>query len=228
MATSRHNAGLALFGKARRNILALLFGHADNAYYFSEIVKSAATGVSQVQLELKRLTDAGLLLREKRANQVYFRANPGAPIFEDLKNIVVKTFGVAAVVSVALQPFQNRIDVAFIYGSVARGEETAASDLDLLIIGSVTFAETVDAMRSPEQVLRREINATVFPVREFASRTSRGDHFLENVLQDAKIFLIGDERDLDRLAEERRPQSAQTQRARAKKATRTRRPLSRR
>ena len=118
MATLRHNAGVALFGKARRNILALLFGHADKAYYLSEIVKSAATGVSQVQLELKRLTDTGLLLREKRANQVYFRANPDAPIFEDLKNIVVETFGVAAVVRAALQRRQTDCGALVLAGQI--------------------------------------------------------------------------------------------------------------
>ena len=226
--TSRPNAGHALFGKARRNILALLFGHADRDFYLNEIVKSAAAGVSQVQLELKRLTEAGLLLRERRANQLYFRANPRAPLFADIKNLVAKTFGVAGIVREALEPLESRIDVAFIYGSIASGEETAVSDIDLMVIGSAKFADIVEAMRTPQRTLGREINATVFPREEFIARMSGGDPFLDNVLQNPKIFLTGEEGGLSRLAEKRLSEGTQARLPGAAKSVRSRRSQPRR
>lgn len=193
----KSNLGIALFGKARRNVLALLFGHPERAFYLSEIVKLAHTGVSQIQLELKRLTAVGLLIREKRANQVYFRANPAAPIFEELKNIATKTFGVADVVREAITPLAKQIQLAFIYGSIARQDETARSDVDLLVIGDVSFSSLVARLADSEKIILRDVSPTVYSASEFTEKIREGHHFVSAILERPKLFLIGNEEMLD-------------------------------
>lgn len=197
----------ALFGKARRNVLALLFGNPDHAFYTREIVKHAGTGASQVQRELENLTAAGLLVRSRRGNQVYFQANPQAPIFDELKAIVFKTFGVADVIRDTLLPFTKRIGVAFIYGSIARREDTGKSDIDIFVVGDVPLSKLSGPLAEAEAGLRRPVSPTIYTPDEFADRIRRKNHFVTRVLEQPKIFLIGDEHDLRWLAE---PESAES------------------
>ena len=126
----------ALFGKTRRNVLALLFGKPDRSFYLREIAGHAGTGMSQVQKELQQLAAAGLVLRERHANQMHFRANREAPIYTELLGIVTKTFGVADLLRRMLVPFKRHMRLAFIYGSIAKGSANAASDVDLFLVGA--------------------------------------------------------------------------------------------
>lgn len=181
----------ALFGKARRGVLALMFGQPGNAFYTREIVKWVGAGASQVQKELELLTSAGLLLREERANQVYYRANPAAAIYPELVGLVTKSFGVADVLREALYTFVDRIVFACVYGSVARGEQRADSDIDMLIVGSVRLSELALALQSAEARLGYRISPTLIGKSEFKQRIGEGDTFLRKVLAGPTIPLLG-------------------------------------
>lgn len=199
MTTATFPIAEALFSKTRRAVLALLFGQPDKAFYTREIVAAAGAGTSQVQKELDQLTRAGLLIRERRANQVYFHANPDAPVFAELSGLVVKTFGIADVVRAVLAPLSERIAAAFIYGSVARGEHHAGSDIDVFIVGDVLLAELALPLSGAEKRLGRPISTTMFDRAEFASRVKKRDHFVSRVLAGPKTFLIGDQAGLEAL-----------------------------
>jgi predicted nucleotidyltransferase len=188
-----------LFGKTRRAVLSLLYSHVDDAFYLRQIVRAAGVGVGSVQRELKELSDAGIIRRIVRGHQVYYQANPQCPVFAEVKNLVLKTVGVGAALQAALTPLGDRIDVAFIYGSIARSEEHRDSDIDVLVVGKVTFAEIVSSLSEAQKTLGREINPTVYPPAEFRSKLAAGHHFLSSVLRGPMFFLIGDKRELAKL-----------------------------
>jgi len=192
-----------LFSRNRRAVLGLLYGHPDEKFYLRQIVRLSGGGVGAVQRELRQLTEAGLLRRSVRGNQVNFQANPDCPIFAELKAILVKTAGVADVLRAALAPLAVRIPLAFIYGSVARGLQRAHSDVDLMVVGEVTFGEVVASLADAQTRLGREVNPTVYPVQELFAKLKAGHHFLKSILKREKIFLIGDDHELNRLVKER-------------------------
>jgi predicted nucleotidyltransferase len=202
MSTSSLNNGLAatLFGKARRAILSLLYGHADEAFYLRQIVRATGIGLGPAQRELKMMTEAGIVIRERKGNLVYYRANSSSPIFNELKNIVRKTFGVADVVREALAPISKNIRVAFIFGSVAKSTDDRRSDIDLMIVGKVSFGDVVSLLSPAEEKLGREITPVVYPIDEFKRKVKEDHHFVKTVLEEEKIFVIGDENELTRLA----------------------------
>jgi predicted nucleotidyltransferase len=189
-----------LFSKTRRAILSLLYSHVDDAYYLRQIVRAAGVGMGAVQRELKQLSDAGIIRRIVRGHQVYYQANPQCPVFTELKTLILKTVGVGAALKAALAPLGDRIDVAFIYGSIARSEENRESDVDILVVGKATFAEIVSSLSEAQNAIGREINPTVYPPAEFRSKLVAGHHFLNAVLKGPLFFLIGDKRELARLA----------------------------
>lgn len=196
----RDNLSETLFGKTRRAVFSLLYSHVDDAFYLREIVRAAGVGLGAVQRELKQLSDAGIIQRIVRGRQVYYQANPRCPVFAELKNLVVKTVGVGAALQAALAPLGGRINVAVIYGSIARSEEHRESDVDLLIVGKVTFTEIVSSLSEAQKTIGREINPTVYPPAEFRSKVAAGYHFLNAVLKGPLFFLIGDKHELARLA----------------------------
>jgi predicted nucleotidyltransferase len=198
--TYRDNLSQTLFGKTRRAVLSLLYSHVDEAYYLRQIVRAAGVGLGAVQRELKQLSDAGIIQRIVRGHQVYYQANPQCPVFAELKNLVVKTVGVGAALQAALAPLGDRIHVALIYGSIARSEEHRDSDIDVLVVGKVTFAQIVSSFSEAQKTIGREINPTVYPPAEFRSKVAAGHHFLNAVLKGPMLFLIGDKRELERLA----------------------------
>ena len=176
----------------------MLLLHPEESLHGREIARRTGLPAGTLTRELKRLADVGLLKCERRGNQLVYSANRQSPIFEELAGILRKTSAVADVVAEALALVTDRIDVAFIFGSVARGAETQGSDVDLLIIGSVDFGSVVDALYSAQQRLAREINPKVFSRREWQAKVREGNHFVVNVLSKKKIFVMGDE---DGLAE---------------------------
>jgi len=194
------NLSRTLFGKTRRAVLSLLYSQVDDAFYLRQIVRAARVGLGAVQRELKQLSDAGIIQRIVRGRQVYYQANPQCPVFAELKALVMKTVGIAAVIQAALAPLADRIRIAAIYGSIARSEEYRGSDVDLLIVGEATFAEIVSALHQAQSTINREINPTVYPPAEFRSKVAAGHHFLNAVLKEPVLFLVGDKRELARLA----------------------------
>ncbi|MBU2495465.1 MAG: nucleotidyltransferase domain-containing protein [Candidatus Omnitrophica bacterium] len=200
MTTSRtRDLSLVFFGKTRQAVLSLLYGHADQAFYLREIVRNTGAGLGPVQREVKQLSEVGILKRTVRGHQVYYQANLSSPVFRELKGLVTKTAGVADILKDALAPLSGRIRAAFIYGSVVRGEERNGSDVDVLVVGNVTFAEVSSVLSDAQKTLSREINPTVYPIKEFQAKLVKGHHFLKSVIVQDKIFLIGDENELKRL-----------------------------
>jgi uncharacterized protein len=191
----------ALFPKTRRAVLALLYSHPDEVYYLRRIVDVTGLAMGQVQRELSLLCEAGIISRQESDRHVYFGADKRCPIYEELRGIVAKTMGAASVIREALGPLSSRIAVAFVYGSVARRDETSASDIDLMVTGEATFGEVAEAVRSMEARLCREVNVTVYPADELRAKALQGHHFIKQVLQQEKLFVIGGERELAALLE---------------------------
>jgi predicted nucleotidyltransferase len=191
-----------LFGSVRRDVLALLLGRPDERFYLREILRAAGGGSGAVQRELKQLVEAGLVEREARGHQVYFSANHAAPIFPELQTIIEKTAGAVDVLRASLAPLLRGggpIRVALIYGSVASGRKTSRSDVDLLVVGDISLTELVPALRAAEARLGREVNPSVYPVKEFRDKLRRGTPFLKRILAGPKLFVAGDERELGHL-----------------------------
>jgi predicted nucleotidyltransferase len=187
----------ALFGKTQQAVLGALFGQPERSFYLREMVAAAGGGASQVQRELARLSAAGLVTREPRGNQVWFRANPESPVFGELKSLIAKTSGIADVVRSALAPFARQIVAAFIYGSVARGEHDASSDVDLLVVGSVAPSRLAPAQLALRDRLGRPVRLVVYSPAELRGHSATREHFITTVLRQPKIWLLGSEPDLE-------------------------------
>ena len=188
-----------LFPGYRRRVLGLLLLHPEESLHGREIARRTGLPPGTLTRELKRLADVGLLNCERRGNQLAYSANRQSPIFKELAGILRKTSGLADVVAAALEPLTDTIDVAFIFGSVARGTETQGSDVDLMVIGSVDFGVVVDALHFAQQQLSRDINPKVFTPRDWCNRLEGRDPFLRDVLAGKKLFLIGGENGLKEL-----------------------------
>jgi predicted nucleotidyltransferase len=198
---TNENLSAALFGKTRRAVLALLYSHVDESFYLRQIVRMAGVGMGAVQRELKRLSDSGIITKTLQGQQVYYTANPECPIYDDLKSLVMKTVGIGEILKTALEPLTNLINVAFLFGSLVRGDERSPSDADVLVIGDVTFSKVVAALGQVQETVRREINPIVYPPKEFRSKLASDHHFLKATLNSPKFFLIGDEHELAKLVE---------------------------
>ena len=190
----------SLFGRTRSALLSALYGHADQSFYLRELVRVVGAGHGAVQRELKSLTDMGLIVRTVQGNQVLYRANPQSPIFPEIKSLIAKTVGVHHAIRSALARLRAKVAIAFVYGSVARQEERADSDVDLMVLGSVSFSEVVSALAPAQKTLGREINPNVFPVSEFRAKLAARNHFLRSVMKEKKLFVLGSEDELAELA----------------------------
>lgn len=197
-----------LFGAYRRDALALLLLHPEASLHVREIARAIGKAPGTLLRELNALAQAGVLLRKPLGNQVHFQADPDCPIYEELRGILKKTVGVADVLREALAPLAPRIRAAFVYGSVARGDERARSDLDVMVVGEASFGDVVDALASAQEALRREVNPNVYPALEFRKKLAAGDPFLKRVLAGRKIFIVGNEDDLGKPAAHRPAQGA--------------------
>jgi predicted nucleotidyltransferase len=190
----------SLFGKTRKAILALFYSNPDESFYLRQVVRFSGLGMGVVNRELLSLAEAGILNREAKGQEIYYTANKDCPIFEELRGLVVKTFGVGDVLRAALAPLAERIKAAFIYGSFAKGTENHKSDIDVMVIGNAKFSEVAVALHDAQEKLRREVSPTVYSVNEFKEKIAVKHHFLTSVLKAEKIFLIGSEHELGRLA----------------------------
>lgn len=201
------NLASLLFGAYRLDVLALLLLHPETSLHVREIARATGKAPGTLLRELNRLADAGVLIRKPVGNQVHFQADTGCAIYEDLRNLLKKTVGIVDVLREALAPLADKIHVAFVYGSVARGDERAGSDLDLMVIGEPKFADVVEALGHAQETLRREINPNLYPAREFRRKVAAGEPFLERVLADKKMFVIGGDDDLAKLVAHRKAES---------------------
>jgi predicted nucleotidyltransferase len=188
----RSNLSDALFSQTKQRVLGLLYGHPDESFFATEIFRRTGGGRGTVQRELERLVSSGLALVTSVGNQKYFRANRDNPIFSELRSIIVKTSGVAEPLRDALRPLSRTIDLALIYGSVARGEAHAGSDVDLLVVATdITLEQLFSRLARAERALGRKINPTLLTPDEFARRRHNGNVFLTKVLSRPVIPLIG-------------------------------------
>jgi len=195
----KNNISEALFTKTQQAILRLLFLNTDQSYHLRGIIRKSDIGQGTIQRELKRLTEAGIIHREKVGQQSMYRANRDCPIFPELHTLVIKTFGVTDRLSAALMPLKDRIQVAVVYGSFARGDETGKSDIDLLIVGDFDLREVVKSLGALQQTVGREINPTLYKPDEYRRKFRIGHHFLISLQQEPKIFIIGNEDELRKL-----------------------------
>jgi len=189
------SVGVLLLGKTRLSILSLLFLQPERRLYLRQILRLTGAGQGAVQRELAKLADAGILTKTREANLTYYQANPISPVFDNLKGLVEKTAGIAGFLRTALLPLAGTIEQAFLYGSVARGEERADSDIDLMVIGDVSFLAVVAAVSSLQELLGREVNSTVFTLQELRQRLDQGDNFVTRVMREDKVDLIGGDRE---------------------------------
>ena len=188
-----------LFGRTRGAVLSLLYGHVGESFYLRQLARLTGKSLGPVQREVQQLVDAGLVTRRIEATRTLYSANQDSPVFAEIKSVITKTIGMHDVLNSALEELWRKINLAFVYGSVARSGETARSDVDLMVVGKVDFSTVVSKVAKAQQALNREINPTVYSVKEFQSKL-RGN-FLKNVLSEKKLFIIGDENVLRQLGE---------------------------
>ena len=181
-----------LFGAYRRQILALLLLHPDESFYVREIARLTGVPAGSLHRELKLLGDAGLLQRSVSGNQVRYQVDRDNPIQEELAGIFRKTAGLADVLRNALAPLAGKIRLAFIFGSVAQGRERSTSDVDVLVVGSASFAAVVGALSPAGERLRRAVNPMVMTRAAFESKRAGADRFVARIVREPKIILIGD------------------------------------
>ena len=190
----------ALFTKTQQRVLSLLFGQSQRSFYANELIGLAQSGSGAVQRELARLEAASLVVVHRIGNQKHYQANRSAPIFEELRGIVLKTFGVTDVLRDALTPLQPLIEVAFIYGSLAKGLEHAGSDVDVMVVGRVpSNALLLESLMPVQAQLGRAVNPTLYTPDEFTQRVRAGKSFMQRVIEQPKIFIMGSEHDIVRL-----------------------------
>lgn len=208
-----------LFGKARGSLLALFYGHPDESFYYRQIARRLAPlSVGTLQRELETLSGLGLINRSATGNQVFYSANRNHPVFTELRGLIAKTIGSYEVLRSALSKIADRVTIAFVYGSMARQEEKAESDIDLMVIGDAPLEDVLEVVGDAETTLGRAVNPTVYSVSEFKSKRANDNHFVESVLRGAKVFLIGDEHELEKMGGVRLDQSRADQSRRSQRS----------
>ena len=181
-----------LFTSTQQRVLALLFGQPARSFFASELIQLAGSGSGAVQRELKRLGDSGLVTVTRIGKQKHYQANPSSPVFSELRSLVIKTVAMVDPLRQALEPLAEQIGLALVYGSVAKGTDTATSDVDLLVVADHLTLESLYAALTPiEPTLGRKINPTLYTRHEFADRKSSGNAFLTRVLAGDHLVLIG-------------------------------------
>lgn len=187
----------ALFTKTQQRVLGALFGQPDRSFYASELIRYAGTGSGAAQRELARLEASGLVVTRRVGHQKHYQANPASPLFSELRNIMLKTVGLAEPVREALAPLAPAIRAAFVYGSVAKATDRADSDIDLMLISdTLTYADVFGALEPVAGRLGRPVNPTVYTATEFATRVRDENAFVRRVLEQPKLWLIGSDDDL--------------------------------
>jgi hypothetical protein len=187
----------ALFSKVQCRVLGVLFGNPDQSFYANELFRLAGSGTGAGVRELSKLSASGLVTVNKIGNQKHYQANRDAPIFEELRGIVLKTFGMADVLRQGLLPMADKISVAFIYGSIAKGSDTTKSDIDVMVIGDhIEYPDVYSALMPAEKQLGRKVSPSIYNKEDAARKLKKNNAFLTRIMAQPKIFLIGSEHDL--------------------------------
>ena len=186
----------ALFTPVQQRLLGLLFGQPDRRFQSAELIRLAGSGTGAVHRQLQRLERAGLVTVSRDGNQKYYAARKDAPVFPELHGLVVKTVGIVEPLRDALATIEGEIDLAFVFGSVAKGSERADSDLDLLVVtDKLAYAEVYSALAAAEQTLGRTINPTVVTPGEWKRKRTRHDSFAMRITAQPRLFIIGNSDD---------------------------------
>jgi predicted nucleotidyltransferase len=201
----------AIFPSIRASVLSSLLLDPERWWFLSELARHLTVRPSSLQRELDSLVDAGIIARREDGRRVYFKANASSPVFKDLRGLVEKTAGLVPALSNALALFGHRIDIAFLYGSLARGEGRSTSDVDVLIVGSVKQIDLVPILRKLEDRFGREVNATLYTPQEFRTKLAAGDHFLGSVMKGRTILLKGSIDELDKAPARRKSSPSRNQ-----------------
>lgn len=189
--------GDALFTKTQQKVLSLIYGKPDQSFYTNEIVRWADMGRGTIARELEKLVSVGLIVMVRTGNQNHYQANPSSPIYEELLGIVRKTFGLVDVIKDALDGVINQIDLSFVYGSVAKGEESASSDVDLLVITeSLSYADIMNVLKGAEEILGRPINPSMYTKEQIQDKLKQKNAFLTKVMEQPKLWVKGSEYDI--------------------------------
>lgn len=192
----RQGSGLAgaLFTPVQQRVLGLLFGQPERRFQTAELIRLAGSGTGAVHRQLQRLAGAGLVIVSSEGNQRHYQARRDAPIFAELHGLVLKTVGVVEPLRTALSPLADKIEVAFVYGSVASGSDRAASDLDLLVVSDrLAYPDVYEALQEAEQRLARPVNPTVMKRAEWNEKRAERDSFARRIAGQPKLFVIGSE-----------------------------------
>jgi predicted nucleotidyltransferase len=200
MRTTKKTAIEWLLPEVRKKVLALLLTSPQQSWHLRDIARKTGSAIGTVQRELAGLAQAEIIIRRKDGNRTYYQANTGCPILPELSGLLRKTAGLADVLKNALKPLSKKIKAAFVFGSFAANSARTGSDVDLLVIGSCSFGEVAAAVGKAQDKLGREVNPSVYPIDEFRKKATAGHHFIKTVLAGPKIFLIGNENELERLA----------------------------
>lgn len=191
-----------LFSEYRRRVLGLLLLNPDTTYHVRELARLTGTSAGTLHKELTKLTHGGVLQRQEVGNQVRYSANRDCPIFDELASILRKTSGLVDVLAAALSSVEKSIVLAFVFGSVARGDQQTHSDVDVMLVGSLGFADAVQALHPVQATLQREINPVVYSLEEFRRRAASDDSFVREVLAKPKLFVMGNENELGKLTQD--------------------------
>ena len=192
--------GDALFTTTQKRVLGLLYSQPEKSFYTKQILRLTCMGVATIKRELDRMLAAGILQMTKIGNQHHYQANPECPIYQELLGIVKKTFGIADVIRSALLPLSGNIHWAFVFGSIASGKESSASDIDLMVIGDASFSEVVAAIYPIQESLGREINPKIYSKEEWLQMQNSKEVFIKEVLDKSRINIIGDEDEFGKLS----------------------------
>lgn len=192
MKTNSTVAELLFPNQYRRKVLALLLMQPDQKMHLRELARQTQAAPGTLKKELDALCHVGLLTSERVGNQVQFQANQGHPIFAELQALIRKTTGLADVLRQALQPLGDAVELAFVFGSMASGSAHAGSDVDLLVVGSASFAQVVEATYAAQAPLGRDINPKVMTAAEWASKRAEANPFVQELLAKPKVMLIGE------------------------------------
>jgi predicted nucleotidyltransferase len=203
----------ALFPTIRGDVLVATLTQPDKWWYLSELAAFLRTTPSSLQREMRALVHGGILESRREGTRAYFKAATASPLFPELRGLIEKTAGVVPTLRDALRPFETRIASAFVYGSIARGQEHAQSDVDLLVVSDLGLADLAPALRKAEDRLGREVNVTSYSKSEFRKKAAAKEHFLSQVLRGPKQFVRADESDLDQLIGKPNPYVNSCQRA---------------
>ena len=186
----------ALFTVTQQKVLSLLFTQPNKSFYVKEILRLTGMGVATIKRELDRMRAAGILRMTKIGNQHHYQANPDCPIYSELSGLIKKTAGIVGSINTALSDISEQIDRAFIYGSVASNEETADSDIDLMIIGDISFPQVVSLLYPVQKTLGREINPKIYSKEEWILMKTSKNTFVEELLLKPRLDVIGDDHGL--------------------------------